>query len=123
MVSIYVEGNDRTGQFKDWEIFDRHNTLTLRLHFHSGKSYAWPLDICKVVPSRVVKGGLCTERGSSAFSNIEEATIYGEKYAVVRYADSQKAVVMNAAGMEFVADRRSRTERYSSTSFPWRWAG
>lgn len=111
MVSIYIEGKDRTRQFKDWEILDGRNGFTLKLHFHSDKSYSWPLEVCSVVPTRVVRGGLCTERGSSAFRAIEEATVYGEKHAVVRYVDSQKAVIRNAVDIDFVAGSTFKDEK------------
>lgn len=111
MVSIYVNGEDRTRQVKDWKIVDGYNGLKLWLHFHSDKSHSWLLDDCNVVPTRIVQGGLCSKNGSSAFRAVEEATIYGEKYAVVRYADSQKAVIISASGVEFVAGSTFKDEK------------
>jgi hypothetical protein len=111
MVSIHVEGKDRAGQFKDWEIFDSRKGLMLRLHFHSGKSYSCPLANCKIVPTRIVRGGLCTKNGKSAFRAIDEATIYGERYAVVRYAESQADTLMNAESIEFTAGSTFKDEK------------
>ncbi|HKT28984.1 AAA domain-containing protein [Dyella sp.] len=104
MVSIYVNGENRAGQFVNWEIFDHHGRLKLKLHFRSGKSYTTSLDACKVIPSRTVEGALCTEKGSAVFRTVEEATIYGERYVVVRYCDEQKPSVRSLDDIEFAPE-------------------
>lgn len=58
-----------------------------------------------------MRGELCAASGSSAHRAIEEAAIYGERYGVVRYADSQKAVVMNATGINFIAGSAFKDEK------------
>ncbi|PKU22926.1 AAA domain-containing protein [Telmatospirillum siberiense] len=103
IVSICVNGEDKTRQISDWEIWwgDKKNELMLTCHFPSGKSYFRPLNECKITPIREFQGTFITKKGSVVLSAVDKAVVYGEKYAVVQYPGNQKVYIMNVDGIEF----------------------
>lgn len=102
MVSIYVNGEDKTRQISDWKVgrADTWDALTLTCYFPSGKSYSRPLHECKVIPTTELHGQLVAKKGSTVFSPVEKAVVYGDKYAVVQYVGSQNVYVMNVDAIE-----------------------
>lgn len=103
MVSIHVEGEDRTAQISDWAIYwsDKYETLQLTCYFPSKKSYTRPLSDCRVSPTRELGERLLTKPGSTIVTPIAKATIYGERYAVVHYPDADKPYVFKMDGIGF----------------------
>lgn len=103
MVSIYVNGEDKTRQISDWKIqrADTWDALILTCSFPSGKTYSRPLRECRIVPTQQLHGQLVTRKGSSVFSAVEKAVIYGNKHAVIQYVGSQNIYVMNLDSIEF----------------------
>lgn len=104
MVSVYVNGEDRTHQLSDWAICwsDAHQTLRLRCRFPSNKSYTCALSNCRIAPTRELGEMLLTKPGSMIVTPIEKAMIYGERYAVVYYPGSGKPYVHKLSNIGFV---------------------
>jgi len=103
MVSIQVDGEDKTAQISDWAIYwcDKSAALQLKCYFPSKKSYTRPLSCCRVSPTREVGGSLLTKPGSKIVTPIAKATIYGERYAVVHYPEAGKPYVFKMDGIGF----------------------
>ncbi|KTT24665.1 helicase [Pseudomonas oryzihabitans] len=103
MVSIQVEGQEKTTQISDWEIYWSHkySALQLKCYFPSKKSYTRPLSVCCVSPTREVGGSLLTKPGSNIVTPIAKATIYGERYAVVHYSEAGRPYVLKMDGIGF----------------------
>jgi len=111
MVSIYVCGQDRTRQIKEWEIGkDRKGQPSLICYFHSGKQFSRPLVDCEVVPTREVLDKLLVTRGSAVVVTVERAVIYGEKYAVVQSSERAAHEVFKMDGSEFIAPAKIKDE-------------
>ncbi|MDT3720925.1 AAA domain-containing protein [Pseudomonas oryzihabitans] len=104
MVSIWVDGEDRTSQISDWAIYwdDKYAALQLRCYFPSKKSYTRPLSVCSITPTRDLGEMLLSKPGSKIVTPIVKATIYGERYAVVHYQDADKPYVFKMDGISFV---------------------
>lgn len=87
MVSIHVDGEDKTAKISDWAIYwsDKYENLQLTCYFPSKKTYTRPLSDCRVVPVRELGEMLLMEQGSAVVKPIEKAKIYGERYAVVHF--------------------------------------
>lgn len=112
MVSICVNGKDKTRQISDWKIWwdSQQGELMLTCCFPSGKSYDSPLSNCKIEPTEVVQGKLLSKKGGAVFSAIDRAVIYGGKYAVVQYRGKQKIYVMNADRIAFCPETTIKDE-------------
>jgi len=112
MVSIHVDGEDKTAQISDWGIFwsAKYETLQLRCYFPSGKTYTRPLSACRIVPVRELGEMLLTEQGSTIVKPIEKATIYGERYAVVQYPGNAKPYVYNMDSIGFATQTTMKEE-------------
>ncbi|MGC0155287.1 AAA domain-containing protein, partial [Chromobacterium vaccinii] len=105
MVSIHVDGEDKTAQISDWTITwsKKHETLQLTCHFPSKKTYTRPLSDCRVAPTRELGQMLLMKQRSAIVRPIEKATIYGERYALVYYPGSTKPYLHKLEGISFVA--------------------
>ena len=112
MVSIHVGGEDKTAKISDWAIYwsDKYKTLLLTCYFPSKRTYTRPLSDCHVNPIRELGKMLLTKPGSAIVKPIEKATIYGERYAVVHYPDSDQPYVYKLNGIRFVARTRIKEE-------------
>jgi DNA polymerase III delta prime subunit len=111
MVSISVRGEDKTRQFSDWKIkSDRNAGFLLTGYFPSGKSYSWPLEVCEIIPTRVVSGQLLRRKGSATVNPIENAVIYGEKYAVVQYVGRMTKYVFRLDSIELVESTKIKDD-------------
>ncbi|QDD88417.1 AAA domain-containing protein [Pseudomonas oryzihabitans] len=103
MVSIWVDGKDKTSQVSDWKIWsDNYAVLQLTCCFPSQKRYTRPLSVCSVSPTRELGERLLTKPGSTIFKPIVKATIYDERYAVVHYPDTEKPEVFKMDDVDFV---------------------
>ncbi|MFI8483068.1 AAA domain-containing protein [Pseudomonas sp. NPDC078700] len=105
MVSIQVDGEDKTAKISDWSIYwsDKYEALQLTCYYPSKKTYTRPLSDCRVSPSRELGEMLLTRPGSTIVKPIVKATIYGEQYAVVHYPDTNKPYVYKMDNIGFVA--------------------
>lgn len=111
MVSIYVNGIDKTRQISDWTIKgDGRGGVSLTCHYPSGKSWPSPLAECEVVPTREVKHLLLRKKSSSVISAVESAVIYGEKYAVVQYSAGGKKYAYKLADIEFTTPTKMKDD-------------
>ena len=52
MISIYMNGENKTKQISDWSLYydNKDQELKLTCHFPSGKKYTQPLTQCQVNP-------------------------------------------------------------------------
>lgn len=105
MISILVDGEDKTAKISDWTMRwnDKHETLELTCHFPSSKKYTRPLNDCQVSPSRELSNVLLTKPGSTVVKPIDKAVIYGERYAVVYYPGTSRPYVHRMDGIVFIA--------------------
>lgn len=112
MVSIHVDGVNKTTQISDWEIDwnDDYNTLELKCYFPSGKTYVRPLSKCNVTPIRDLGESLLRKKDSRIVKPIKKATIYGERYVVVHYPEYKKPDVCKLDSIEFVAQTTMKEE-------------
>lgn len=103
MASIKMDGEDKTAKISDWAIrwSDKDEFLELTCHFPSRKKYTRPLSNCLVSPTRELTNVLLHKRGGT--KPIANATIYGERYAVVHYPGSKKPYVYKMDGIGFTA--------------------
>ncbi|WP_027252941.1 AAA domain-containing protein [Photobacterium halotolerans] len=112
MVSISVNGDDKTSQISDWKIWwgEHGGELMLTCYFPSGKSYSRPLSNCKIEPTEIVQGQLLSKDGGKSFSAVDRMEIYGGKYAAIQYRGSQKIYVMNVNGISFSPETTMKNE-------------
>ena len=103
MVSIHVDGEDKTEKISDWTISwsDKYDALQLTCHFHSKKTYTRPLSECRVVPTCELGAMLLIKSGSAIAKPIKKATIYGERYAVVHYRNLDKPYIHKLSDVDF----------------------
>lgn len=102
MVTIHVNGQDKTRQISDWRIWSSSRGLKLTCYFPSGKSYTRPLSECEVTPKEVVEDALLVKNGGRVVSYVDNAVVYGKKQAVVHYPENAKPYVMNMDNIRFV---------------------
>ena len=110
MVSICVNGEDKTRQISDWEIWwnKRQEQLILTCHFPSGKSFHSPLSNCEVKPTEAIHGKLFSEKGGVTFKAVDSAVIYGGKYAVVQFPGDPQSHVMDPYDIVFSPETQVR---------------
>jgi len=106
IVSIVLDGKDKTHQISDWTIEwnDKRRHVQLICHFPSGRSYSCSLDKCRVRPTREVGEMLLKKHSSVIARPIEKAIIYGERFAVVHYPGSAKPVVHSVQEIKLVSN-------------------
>ncbi|MFM5338881.1 AAA domain-containing protein [Aeromonas enteropelogenes] len=105
MISILVDGEDKTAKISDWTIrwSDNSQALELTCHFPSKKKYSRPLINCRVSPTRELTNVLLTKHSSMIVTPIDKAVIYGERYAVVHYPGSNRPYVHKMDGILFTS--------------------
>lgn len=105
MISILVDGEDKTAKISDWTIRWSNNCQALELtcHFPSKKKYSRPLINCRVNPTREMTNVLLTKHSSTIVTPIDKAVIYGEQYAVVHYPGSNRPYVHKMDGIVFTS--------------------
>ncbi|NVZ25974.1 DUF2726 domain-containing protein [Pseudomonas gingeri] len=106
MISIYMDGEDQTGKFRDWKIRpgDQGGELILTCDLHTGEKRSLPLSNCRVLPTRAIQGKLLMQKKQAEFNPVDSVHIYGEKYAVVKYPGSQKSYVNKLHDVAFVPE-------------------
>lgn len=104
MVSVFVLGEDKTRQIRDWTIHwsDKHQGLVLTCHFPSGKSFSRPLTDCRVEPTRELTEVLRSKKGSALAKPVERALIYGEKFAAIQYPGASRLYVDKLEDIELI---------------------
>lgn len=104
MVSILVDGDDKTTKITDWTLrYDSaKDVLLLTCHFRSGKTYTRPLTACEITPTEEIQGSLLQRAGSIVFSTVDKVTVYGRKYAAVYYPGNAKPYLMKANELDFI---------------------
>ncbi|MCJ1887497.1 AAA domain-containing protein [Pseudomonas sp. LA21] len=104
MVSIQVGGEDKTAEITNWSIWsDKHKGLQLRCSYLKKGKVAHAFNDCVISPCRELGEMLLTKPGSTIFTPIAKATIYGERYAVVFYRDSDQPYVYKMDSIGFAA--------------------
>lgn len=104
MVSITVEGQDKTRQISDWDVrWDpQRQALRLACHFPSGKSFYRPLAVCSVEPTRETGPVLLAEKGSAVAQPIDNAFVYGERFVAIQYSGSPRLYVRRMDDIELI---------------------
>jgi RecA/RadA recombinase len=104
MVSVYMDGEDKTSKITDWKLWycQQRQELQLTCIFPSGKSYRRPMSVCRINPVRSLEGVLITQSGSALFKIADKVILYAEKYAVIYYPGKTKPYVQKSAGLLFL---------------------
>ncbi|AVR99271.1 helicase [Pseudoduganella armeniaca] len=102
MVSIRVGGEDRTAAITSWSIRSDRG-LHLHCSYANKGSAVHALDDCVISPTRELGACLLTKPGSTIVTPIAKARIYGERYAVVHYADADRPYVYRMDTIGFAA--------------------
>jgi hypothetical protein len=112
MVSVFVNGEDKTRQISDWQIWwgSQQGELMLTCRFPSGKSYRTPLSNCTIEPTEVVQAKLLSKKGGVVFRVVDRAVIYGGRYAAVKYPGNPRIYVMNADAIAFTPETTIKDE-------------
>lgn len=105
MVTIYVDGENKTHNITDWTLWPGNDSgeVMLTCYFRSGKKYTRPLSVCQITPTITLKNVIIERKGASVISRAERVIIYGDKYASVYYAENNKPYIMKTAGLDFQA--------------------
>lgn len=105
MVTVYVDGDDKTPKITDWTLRYRQDKqyLELTCHFPSGKTYSRPFSTCRVEPSYTGNGTLMIRKGRPGVETIASAEIVGNKYALICYPGSTRCYVMKAEDVQIAA--------------------
>lgn len=102
MFSLIVNGQDKTRQIADWEIFKgSEGQFVLKCIFPSDKAFFRSLEECEITPTEEVKDKLLITKNGSKVSTIDNALIYANKYAIVHYPGSSEPYLMKMDGIEF----------------------
>ncbi len=112
MISIYMNGENKTKQISDWSLYydNKNQELKLTSHFPSGKKYTQPLSQCEVTPVEQVKGNLLIVNNKPKIDLIEKAEIYGRKYTVVYYSNNARPYVMLSDNIQIVSETNLKDE-------------
>ena len=110
MASVFVLGEDKTRQIRDWTLHwsDKHQKLVLTCQFPSGKSFSRPISDCRVEPTRELNDVLRTKKGSAVAKPVERATVYGEKYVAIEYPGASRIYVDKLADIELAPQAPSQ---------------
>ena len=113
MISIYMNGENKTKQISDWSLYCNNEDQELKLtcHFPSGKKYSLPLSQCKVTPVEQIKGNHLFIKSKSKIVLIEKAEKYGRKYTVVYYPNNSKPYVMLSDNIQVVSETDLKNEK------------
>lgn len=102
MVTILMNGQNKTNQMNDWRIWYKEatHTLMLTIYFPSGKSWSRPMKECQIEPCQEFNSNflLCKD---NYHSEIDYAVEYGNKFVVVKYPSSKKQYVMESKNVLF----------------------
>lgn len=105
VVSVCVDGQDRTGQLSGWDIEWRAGQgLVLNCYFPSGKSFTAALVRCKVEPMECLQGKILAGKDGARMRATERIEIYGRKYACVYYPGNTRPDVVDPADLVFEAE-------------------
>ncbi|KES19702.1 Superfamily I DNA and RNA helicase or helicase subunit [Gilliamella apicola SCGC AB-598-B02] len=112
MISIYMNGENKTKQISDWSLYydNKDQELKLTCHFPSGKKYTQPLTQCQVNPFEQIKGNLLIVKNKPKIDWIEKAESYGRKYTVVYYPNNSRPYVMLSENIQIVSETNLKNE-------------
>ena len=104
MVTVIVDGEDKTAKIVDWTLFysDKYDCIQLTCHFPSGKKYTRPLSASHIEPTVDASGKILVKRGQPNAQRIVSAQIIGNKYALITYADSARPWIYKCADVELL---------------------
>lgn len=102
MVTICVNGQDKSQQISDWKIWDSRQELMLTCYFPSGKSFTRPLSECEIKPKKVMENQLLVKKEGCVFTHVDKVVCYGNKQAIVQYSENTKPYIMNLDNIRLV---------------------
>ncbi|MBS0054578.1 AAA domain-containing protein [Yersinia sp. Marseille-Q3913] len=105
MVTVYVDGENKTAQLADWTLCYHNNKKCLQLtcHFPSGRSFTRPFSACRVEPTTLANGTLLIKKGQPNVHSITRAEIIGHKYALIYYPNSERCYVMKTDDVQILS--------------------
>lgn len=112
MISIYMNGENKTKQISDWSLYydNKDQELKLTSYFPSGKKYTQPLTQCQVNPFEQIKGNLLIVKNKPKIDWIEKAESYGRKYTVVYYPNNSRPYVMLSENIQIVSETNFKND-------------
>ena len=112
MISIYMNGDNKTKQISDWSLYydNKDQELKLTSYFPSGKKYTQPLSQCEVIPVEKIKGNLLIVKDKPKIDLIERAESYARKYTVVYYPNNSRPYVMLNDNIQIVSETNLKNE-------------
>lgn len=104
MASVFVLGEDKTRQIRDWTLHwsDKHQNLVLTCHFPSGKSFSRPISDCRIEPTRELNEMLRMKKGSAVAKPVERALVYGDKFVAIEYPGASRVYVEKLEDIELM---------------------
>lgn len=111
MVTVYVDGENKTTQLSDWTLHDHHGELQLTCHFPSGKSFTRPFSKCRIEPTNLATGTLLIRNGQPSAQLIDHAEIIGNKYALIYYPNSARCYVMKTDDVQILQATSLKNEK------------
>lgn len=114
MISIFMNGENKTHQIKTWEIcYNNHyKLLELTCHFPSGKRYTLPLSKCEVIPTKEIQDdALLFVDGHLIVKKIEKAIKYGEKYTIIYYQDDNEPDIIPDNRVEIISGKNTKIKK------------
>ncbi|WNJ81218.1 AAA domain-containing protein [Cedecea neteri] len=106
MVTIVVDGEDKTAKISNWTLYNSksNDTVHLTCHFPSGKTYTRPLSVCRVIPTVETNSNILFRKGQPNAQRIDKAQIIGNKYALIKYVDSEKIWIYKFEDIQLVTE-------------------
>lgn len=103
MVTICVDGENKTHKITDWTLWAGNDDgeVMLTCHFRSGKKYTRPLSVCQITPTVILRNVFLERKGNAVTSRAERVIIYGDKYAAIYYRESERPYIMKTTGLDF----------------------
>lgn len=86
MTTIFINGEDRTRQIKEWRL--SRNKATQEIELSWGRQRV-PWHLCRIEPLEELSGRLLLKRGKTEVQPIKRAQKVGEKYLLVTYETGQ----------------------------------
>ncbi|ECU9385491.1 TPA: AAA domain-containing protein [Salmonella enterica subsp. diarizonae serovar 61:l,v:z35] len=103
MVTICVDGENKTDKIIDWTLWTGNDTgeIMLTCHFRSRKKYTRPLSVCQITPTITLQNVFVEQTGRCVTPRAERVILYGDKYAVIYYPENNKPYIMKMVGLDF----------------------
>lgn len=108
-----MDGQDKTNQIIDWELVLKRDEISVKVRFHSGKTFEKPLHLCQITPKKELKANLLL-RENGIYEMVEKVTEYGNKYIACSSLTDSKKIVAESAKVKLFVQSDLKKERIFS---------